>query len=354
MTIIRKQDTYDDSSKKIILQNLFNSEEHLESDTAASSSTISAHLIKKETTTEGSPIQIKQLRTFESDTQQQAPPPLEELDGAQLMFEESALMQPTSQIEEIITPEPEPVLPTREEILAELDEFKQEKLAEHKAMIDSELIDYKKTQEEALADEQKKTLDSAYEEGYQKGYKEGEEKLSSLAKEALETINALSKERDTLLSHSEKDSLNLGFIIAEKVIQTQLEKNNDVFQNILKEALARITDKDRVIIKVNKKDIDFVRTYKEQFSRELSDIKSLEIQEDADIEIGGCVIETKLGFIDSSITTKLAIIEKAIDKVYLEEKTNLANDTTAPIAIDDNSPQDDISQGLENLDSAIL
>ena len=48
----------------------------------------------------------------------------------------------------------------------------------------------------------------------------------------------------------------------------------------------------------------------------MPDIRTLEVHEDPRVEQGGCIIETRLGFIDSSISTKLASIEAALFKVY--------------------------------------
>ncbi|MFH1362183.1 MAG: FliH/SctL family protein, partial [bacterium] len=46
----------------------------------------------------------------------------------------------------------------------------------------------------------------------------------------------------------------------------------------------------------------------------LDGVKSFSILEDQNIEPGGCVIETNLGFIDSKISTKLKSIEEALAK----------------------------------------
>ena len=299
MSIIRKQNTNNDDSKKIQLENLFGSQRETSSPSTSSRHHVaSPSLIKKDTTKLGTPIQIQSLNSPEPEKP--------------IKPQHATVSKP------IATP-PEAPLPSRKDILDELNRFKAETLAQQKKEIDQDVALYKKEQLRLVDLEKKDIANKAYNEGYQEGYQKGEQKLSALSKEALTTINALSVERHTLLKKSEQDSLKLGFAIAEKIIQTQLDKDSKVFQNILKEALAKVTDKEVVIIKVNKKDLTYTRSYKEQFEKELSDIKSLDIQEDSSIEIGGCVIETKLGFIDSSISTKLSIIEKALDVVYEEQ-----------------------------------
>jgi flagellar biosynthesis/type III secretory pathway protein FliH len=49
-------------------------------------------------------------------------------------------------------------------------------------------------------------------------------------------------------------------------------------------------------------------------------VKSFSIIEDANIEPGGCIIETNLGFIDARIATKLKSIEEALQRVSSEDR----------------------------------
>ena len=50
----------------------------------------------------------------------------------------------------------------------------------------------------------------------------------------------------------------------------------------------------------------------------LDGVKSLSIIEDSNIEPGGCIIETNLGFIDARISTKIKAIEEALEKTSEE------------------------------------
>jgi flagellar biosynthesis/type III secretory pathway protein FliH len=49
-------------------------------------------------------------------------------------------------------------------------------------------------------------------------------------------------------------------------------------------------------------------------------MKYLEIQEDPKVEFGGCIIETKMGYVDASLTVKLETLSKAILAVHDDEK----------------------------------
>jgi hypothetical protein len=54
---------------------------------------------------------------------------------------------------------------------------------------------------------------------------------------------------------------------------------------------------------------------------DLVEAKNLSIVPDKHCAEGGCVIETKLGFIDAKVVTKLEMIQTALLGVYSEEKT---------------------------------
>ena len=51
----------------------------------------------------------------------------------------------------------------------------------------------------------------------------------------------------------------------------------------------------------------------------LDGVRSFSIIEDANVEPGGCQIETNLGFVDARISTKLKSIEEAIQKFSSQE-----------------------------------
>lgn len=206
----------------------------------------------------------------------------------------------------------------------EVQAEKEELLKTLKAEADKELEVYKQEQQANLEREKDKILKDAYEEALKKGNLETEKKVTELSKELLNAINSIATDKKRMLEQASKDMLTLGFAIAEKVIQTSINNDDKIFQNILKEALSKVTDKDKVIIKVSVEDAEHARQYKKAFERELRDFKHLDIQEDPDIESGGCVIETNLGYIDSSIQTKLSLIERALMNIFEEENPELS------------------------------
>ena len=192
----------------------------------------------------------------------------------------------------------------------EIELLRQKELADLEILHKNRLIE--------IEDEVQNQLDQGYQAGYQKGHQEGENKLTGLAQELILLINSTVEEKNNLLKKAGQEVLNLGFAIAEKIIQTKLKQDASIFKNILEEALSKVTQKDRVLIKINPSELQSIKAYQPHLEQLFKDIKQLDIVPDPDIEVGGCIIETKMGYVDSSISTKKELIQRAFTTLYDE------------------------------------
>jgi flagellar assembly protein FliH len=186
-------------------------------------------------------------------------------------------------------------------------------------------VDLSKAKSEAqrLVEEAMGKAESIREEAKEAGRQEGRSEASSRIEEAMETLNAAVKERKKIIQDSESEILRLAIKVAEQIIRSEVSLHRDVCLNIVSEAISRVSDREQIIVKVNREDAEFLKRYKDRLAGMLDGVKSFSILEDANIEPGGCVIETNLGFIDARIATKLKSIEEALTKVLSskEEKS---------------------------------
>ncbi|KAF0133467.1 MAG: flagellar assembly protein FliH [Candidatus Saganbacteria bacterium] len=203
-----------------------------------------------------------------------------------------------------------------------LIETKPVNVVEKPRIIETILPEYEKPQAESEAfkiidkarKEAIKILNDAKNEGEAKGKKEAEQKI----KEALGTLNQAVIERKKIIKDAESEILRLALKVAEQVIRSEVSLHRDVCLNIVSEAINRVSDREQVIVKVNREDAEYIKKYKDRLSGILDGVKSFSVIEDSQIEPGGCVIETNLGYIDARISTKLKSIEEAIEKVKAE------------------------------------
>lgn len=204
----------------------------------------------------------------------------------------------------------------------------QKNLTERKSQIENEISVYRQEALTKINEEKQKIFDAAYKEGIEKGKKEGEAALNEEASTILKTINEAIIEKNRILRMARGEVLKLAIKVAEQILKSEISLNQAVCVNIVAEAISKITDKDRVIIRVNRVDAEFVKMNRDRILKQLGDVRNLTIQEDSRIDQGGCIIETDLGYIDSTISTKLESIERAIFKVYEEEMAEEASGNT--------------------------
>jgi len=202
-----------------------------------------------------------------------------------------------------------------EAIIAEAEQKgreKAQKIIEHAQAEAKKLIDQAKIYGETAKQE-------AHAEGLklgkEDGYKAGLEEFSSYMNEAKNLFTQLVREREQVLSGIEPELARLSISIAEKIIGSELDINQDAVINIIRNAMSKIKSREEVTIKVSPDDLDYVRENKDVFARMVEGLKNLEIISDPRVDRGGCMIETNLGNADARITTQLSTLELAFKKL---------------------------------------
>ncbi|MBT6120528.1 hypothetical protein HOH45_03575 [bacterium] len=213
-----------------------------------------------------------------------------------------------------------------------LDTYKAEKTD----LLEQELVTMRNDMLNKLEKEKQDILEKAFSESYEKAKKEVEEKLQSQSLDLLKAINSVEKAKKDLIGKERDDVLKLAVHAAEYMTRRQLEVSEDAFDDIIKEALDRVTDKDKVILRVAKEDVERVRKKIDKFLEFMPDIKTLEVHKDAHQTPGGCIIETKLGYVDTSMDIKLEALEKAIVETYKEEHPEQF-ETSSPVVESESS-----------------
>jgi len=183
----------------------------------------------------------------------------------------------------------------------------------------NEIIKLAKSEAEKIigkaVDEAHAIKEQAKSDGLDEAKREAEETASEKVKEALGTLNAAVIERKKIIKDSESEILRLSLKVAEQIIKSEVSLHRDVCLNIVSDAINKVSDREQIIIKVNRDDLENIKKYKDRIMGVVGGVKSFSIVEDATVEAGGCVIETNLGYVDARISTKLAAIEEAFRKV---------------------------------------
>ena len=225
------------------------------------------------------------------------------------------------------TPAPSKPAPARSAPAQAAPQMTRESFSEDlKREVEAEIQAYREEQLKAAESEKQAILDKAYEEGLEKGKKESKEQVKEQVSELMNAINESVKIKNHFLQEASTELIDLSLKIAEKIIGHEVNTNKELCIKFISEALIKLTDKDHVVIKGHYDDIQYLKTKRDYFETEFKDIKHIEFQEDSHMVQGGFIIDTKLGYVDASIETKLDIIKKVLDEIYEENPDSLKMD----------------------------
>lgn len=155
---------------------------------------------------------------------------------------------------------------------------------------------------EEVIKEAEKIKENAFQEGLQEG-------LISFNKYLL----ALDEELKILREDVQKNILPLALKAARKIIGEELRLHPDRIVDIVLTSLKPVTQHRKIIIYVNKTDLDILEVSKGKIKKIFEHLESLSIQERSDIEPGGCMIETEAGIINAQLENQWRALEAAFE-----------------------------------------
>ncbi len=164
----------------------------------------------------------------------------------------------------------------------------------------------------------------AYAQGFTEGEKAGADSEKQNLKSALDTLSQVVQQldgiRNEIYRYSEKEVVSLAMSIAKTIVRHEVTIDKNVILNVLKQALKKTVDYDKIKIRVNPSDLQFLKTQNHQFSHLIDNMGSTVFEEDEAILIGGCLIETNSGDIDARIDKQFEAVEEAFKSEFA--KTN--------------------------------
>ncbi len=164
--------------------------------------------------------------------------------------------------------------------------------------------------------ELEKQVNLAFEDGRIKGVEEGREIRTRELKAEVDLMAQMSQQLQTakadILNRAEEDVMRLAVSIARKIIQVEPQFNSDVVRKVIRVALEKMVDKSWVNIHLNPLDIRQVESELTDIIAAFKDLSKVALQEDAAVGRGGCLIETRSGFIDARLETQMQKISDTL------------------------------------------
>ena len=161
-----------------------------------------------------------------------------------------------------------------------------------------------------------KIRSAAYNKGYYEGSLAGKE---SAKKEIAEKVNNeyapivknIPSEITKVLKILEREVVKLSLAIAKKVIRKEVD-NPEYITNLIRHLIQDVSDKSQVTLKLNPEDVVSLREHGVELEL-AEEVEELNIEEDASVLRGGCILETNLGSLDARLDEQIAEIEKNLN-----------------------------------------
>jgi type III secretion protein L len=141
---------------------------------------------------------------------------------------------------------------------------------------------------------------------FQEGFQDG---LVSLNQHILQLDHELKKIREDV----QKRILPLALTAARKIMGEELKLHPDRIVEIVMTSLKPVTQHRKITIYVNRVDLEHLESAKSKIKKMFERLENLSIQERADIEPGGCIIETEAGIINAQLENQWRALETAFE-----------------------------------------
>ena len=151
----------------------------------------------------------------------------------------------------------------------------------------------------------KEMYDKAFSEGVREGRNQEKKKSSMAIESVAKLIKDLKILKDEFFENSEKEIIDLIFLIAKKVIHREVDTSREIIVSVLRDTVKNVRDKEGVRIRLNPKDYHYIMEASPDFLSKFCDIKNTLIEEDEEIRQGGAVIETHSEEIDATLDHQL-------------------------------------------------
>ena len=149
------------------------------------------------------------------------------------------------------------------------------------------------------------------EQGRLEGLDAGRREVAPVIKQLRQVMGDLQAAWRQLQGQAEHDAVGLALAVARKILGREPSVTPEQVLDVVKAAVAKVSDQDRILIRIDPADIEVVRTHDETIDAWVEKAGAVTIEADNSVGPGGCVIETDFGDVDARLEKQLEVIEAA-------------------------------------------
>ncbi len=159
-------------------------------------------------------------------------------------------------------------------------------------------------------------LQEAYAEGHRRGLESAQEEFAASVGQCAEALaeasESITQAHDAFLDTLAPQVFELATLVAERVLGREVRSDPELVHSTARRALQRITDRQRLRVRVNPDDLEALRRHEVTLLEEFDGIQEMEIEADEAVLPGGCTVESELMQVDARLETLLANILGAL------------------------------------------
>jgi flagellar assembly protein FliH len=204
-------------------------------------------------------------------------------------------------------------------------------------LLNEELIENGQIKAQKIVDEAKRTAEEiinrannkaedikamAFEEAKKEGYEVGLLKGYEENKAIIEESQRIRDDTESLFEDTvrsmEKELINFIIDIAEKVLDYEMENNEEYILGLINKSLKKTNERDEITIKLAKTDYDFIKMNELEMREKFVELNSWHLVVDEKLVKGDLLVETSYGTIDASMRKQIDIIKETFNSIIME------------------------------------
>ncbi len=142
-----------------------------------------------------------------------------------------------------------------------------------------------------------------------------------------QAVRSFEQLRAELVDALEQEAADLALRIAEQIVAGALAVQPARIVDIARGALRRVAERQRVTLVVNPSDLDLLSDSLERLRTELGGIEHLDVQADRRIDLGGAILRTEYGEVDTTVSTQLQRAREIVATAIRREQSNPAEES---------------------------
>jgi flagellar assembly protein FliH len=169
---------------------------------------------------------------------------------------------------------------------------------------------------------------AGHEAGFQAGLIEAQAQMAEGVAALQAAVAAVATERERIAAAVEPAAVDLALKIAEQALAATVAVRPEIVVEVVRGALRRMVERERVTILVNPEDLELVRTASGALVAELGGIEHCDVQAERRVARGGAVVRTVEGEVDATLATKSSKAREVLE----DELRGEGDGAEAPLA----------------------